>query len=546
MKAKHKQKTNSKAARGDAAPPPGSRDAADAAPLPEEASPARGARKRGGKGGKPAKVRAQRMTGKQKRRLKKLRREERAQHVRVTVDSNEGVFNTLSQFIHDFFVRGLSNLRFSLSLRISFNYARRLVSMLLSNLVVLFIVFALWQTPMLLARNAQVAQTVAEAGDAALPLPLAYRENVRVRVLPGERPAPANWLERNIGPYMGSFQTVEFEGWHPLVVFEEPWVIDAQPHRLRIVHDVWGVCVLFAQLMLALLVFDVLRALWFLVAGRQINRQVLQPIADITAHAQMLSENDLSLRLNVAGTKNELRDLAVVLNAMLDRIEAAYNGQKQFVSDASHELRTPIAVIQGYANLLERWGKDAPQVRDEAIAAIVNETASMKELVEKLLFLARHDKKTFKLNPEHFEVRALVEETIRETELITVNHRVETGTLTSGILYADRNAIKQAIRIFIDNAVKYTPPGGTLRIACERRQGQVAISVSDTGVGIAREDLPSIFDRFYRADAARASTTGGHGLGLSIAKIIVLSHGGKIKVYSQKGAGTTFCILLPS
>jgi signal transduction histidine kinase len=369
---------------------------------------------------------------------------------------------------------------------------------------------------------------------------------VRAEWLPGPAPKTNDWLENNVARYLGPIRGFAFEGWHPILTLEEARVYAGEAYRIRTMHDLAGLCILFGQLMLALLVFDVLRAIGFLVGGRRHNRRLLQPIADITAHAQMLSENDLSLRLNVAGAKNELRDLATVFNAMLDRIEAAYNGQKQFVSDASHELRTPIAVIQGYANLLERWAKDDPHVRDEAIAAIVNETGNMKDLVEKLLFLARHDKKTFKLELEHFELRELIEETVRETEMITANHRVETGELTSCILYADRNAIKQAIRVFIDNAVKYTPPGGSIRIACERTQGTVNISVSDNGGGIASADLPNIFDRLYRADAARSGKTTGHGLGLAIARIIVTSHGGKIRVTSQKGAGSTFRIILPN
>jgi len=139
-----------------------------------------------------------------------------------------------------------------------------------------------------------------------------------------------------------------------------------------------------------------------------------------------------------------------------------------------------------------------------------------------------------------------VEETVRETEMITANHRVETGELSSGILSADRNAIKQAVRVFIDNAVKYTPPGGTIRIACERTPGTVTIAVSDNGQGIAGADLPNIFDRFYRADAARSGKITGHGLGLAIVRIIVTSHGGKIRVTSKKGAGSTFRIILPN
>jgi len=468
-------------------------------------------------------------------------------HAEHHAENVEGWINRTSQVIHDLMVRLFSNLRFSLSLRISANYARLLLKMYFTNLLVLFIVFCVWQTPPLLARNAEivrVAQAAAREGRPAAYLP--YEDSVLTEWLPGPAPQTDDWIENNITRHFKPIRSFAFEGWRPMLTLEEAVTHAGEPYRVRTVHDLSGVFILFGQLMIALLVFDILRAIGFLVGGRRHNRRLLQPIADITAHAQMLSENDLSLRLNVAGAKNELRDLATVFNAMLDRIEAAYNGQKQFVSDASHELRTPIAVIQGYANLLERWAKDDPHVRDEAIAAIVNETGNMKDLVEKLLFLARHDKKTFKLKLEHFELRELIEETVRETEMITANHRVETGELTSCILYADRNAIKQAIRVFIDNAVKYTPPGGALRIACERTPGTVSISVSDSGEGIASADLPNIFDRLYRADAARSGKTTGHGLGLAIARIIVTSHGGKIRVTSQKGVGSTFRILLPN
>ncbi|MCL2812399.1 MAG: HAMP domain-containing histidine kinase [Clostridia bacterium] len=450
----------------------------------------------------------------------------------------EGWINRTSHAIHHFLLRLFSNLRFSLSLRISANYARLLLRMYVGNLVWLFAAFCVWQAPMLLARNAEI---VHGAPDFFL-----HQDSVRAEWLPGPAPESDDWLDNNVFRYLGPVRGFTFEGWRPILTLEETVIHAGELYRVRTIHDLTGLCILFGQLMLGLFVFDILRAFGFLVGGRRHNRRLLQPIADITAHAQMLSENELSLRLNVAGAKNELKDLATVFNAMLDRIEAAYNGQKQFVSDASHELRTPIAVIQGYGNLLERWAKDDPKVRDEAISAIVNETGNMKDLVEKLLFLARHDKQTFKLNLEHFELRELVEETVRETEMITANHSVETGELSSGILYADRNAIKQAVRVFIDNAVKYTPPGGVIRIACERTPGTVTIAVSDNGQGIASADLPNVFDRFYRADAARSGKTNGHGLGLAIARIIVSSHNGKIRVTSQKGVGSTFRIILPN
>jgi len=230
----------------------------------------------------------------------------------------------------------------------------------------------------------------------------------------------------------------------------------------------------------------------------------------------------------------------------LDRLETAYNRQKQFVSDASHELRTPIAVLQGYANLLQRWGKDAPDVRDEAINAILNETESMKELVENLLFLARHDKRTLKLEYQRFPVGDLLREIVKETELIAREHKVVTGAIEDCRLTADRGAIKQALRIFLDNAIKYTPKGGFIYLSCQLSGGRCRVSIRDTGIGIQKDDLQRIFDRFYRADQSRSGqTVGGHGLGLSIARIIVSSHGGRIHVRSRVGQGSTFTISLP-
>ncbi|MDR2656914.1 MAG: HAMP domain-containing histidine kinase [Oscillospiraceae bacterium] len=295
----------------------------------------------------------------------------------------------------------------------------------------------------------------------------------------------------------------------------------------------------------ALAVYWVVMALAVLREGQGVSARLLAPITHISNTAEQLSEQNLSMRINVAGTQNELRNLAMMVNGMLDRIESAYNRQKQFVSDASHELRTPIAVVQGYADLLARWGKDAPDVRDESIQAIQNETRSMKELVENLLYLARHDKGTLKLNPEPFSAVELIQETVRETALIASNHHIESGGLEDCTLIADRSAIKQALRIFVDNAVKYTPAGGYVSLSCRVENRQCAITVRDTGAGISKQDLPRIFDRFYRADTARNTQAGGHGLGLSIARIIVSSHNGKLHVKSKPGVGSAFTILLP-
>ncbi len=279
--------------------------------------------------------------------------------------------------------------------------------------------------------------------------------------------------------------------------------------------------------------------------SERINEPALRPIIDIAETAQRLSATNLSERIEVHGARTELKELANVLNDMLDRIESAYNTQKQFVSDASHELRTPIAVIQGYADMLDRWGKDNSEIRDEAIAAIKSETTGMKELVEQLLFIARHDNQTHQYERIYFDISELTEDIIKETKLVAKNHTIHQGDIYRSIICGDRTALKQALRIFVDNAIKYTPEGGSITISCRKEDNLCRITVADTGIGISESELSRIFERFYRSDPARARREDGHGLGLSIARMIVRAHGGHIEVQSKEGQGSRFHILLP-
>ncbi|MBN1778246.1 MAG: HAMP domain-containing histidine kinase [Clostridiales bacterium] len=297
--------------------------------------------------------------------------------------------------------------------------------------------------------------------------------------------------------------------------------------------------------LLALAITDLYRILYFLRHRRRLNKHVLRPIADMTMAAEKMSANNLSDRINLAGTKNEFKDLAAVINRMLDRIERSYNSQKQFVSDASHELRTPIAVIQGYANMLERWGKTDTSVLDEGITAITQETASMKELVERLLFLARHDKKSLLLEIEHFDPTEIVFTVFRDAQLLSASHQFEMNADQHCTVNGDKGMLKQLLRILVDNAMKYTPAGGKITISMSVEEKNCVIAVQDTGQGISKEELARIFDRFYRSDKARKAQNGGHGLGLSIARIIVVAHGGVITVRSKEDAGTTFFVRLP-
>lgn len=310
-------------------------------------------------------------------------------------------------------------------------------------------------------------------------------------------------------------------------------------YQLHYALQAWG-C-----LMAALLLCDGIRIISFIRQKEKLHKTVLAPIRDITELASTLSASNLSNRINIAGTKNELRDLAVVINSMLDRIERSYNSQKQFVSDASHELRTPIAVLQGYINMLSRWGKSDPEILEEGINAIAQETQSMKELVESLLFLARHDKKTLMMEMERFDASDMLVELHREAAMVTPEDTFILNATDICPMEGDRSMVKQVMRILCDNAVKYTPKGGIITLGIQRKPGWVTLSVQDNGPGISQEDLPKIFERFYRADSARQSESGGHGLGLSIARIIVMGHGGKLRVRSKVGMGSTFYVELP-
>ncbi len=259
-----------------------------------------------------------------------------------------------------------------------------------------------------------------------------------------------------------------------------------------------------------------------------------------------IDAKQLNRQLSVDSSQYELKDLADAINDLLYRIGQSYQSQVRFVSDASHELRTPISVIQGYAALLDRWGKRDEKTMQECIDAIKSETESMKVLVEHLLFLARGDNETIQLHKTVFDSCEIVDEIIRETRLIDPAHIFETQLNSPAYIEADHQLIKQAIRILVDNSIKYTPSGEKILLQVFKEKNTVKIQVQDSGIGIAPEDVSRIFDRFYRSDESRARKTGGSGLGLSIAKWIIEHHEGHFEVLSRLEIGTRTTLILPA
>jgi len=262
--------------------------------------------------------------------------------------------------------------------------------------------------------------------------------------------------------------------------------------------------------------------------------KLIGPIKNMTEITKTITVNNINTRLDIKGTQDELKELSQTFNEMMDRIEEGYKTQQQFVSDASHELRTPISVIKGYVNMLDRWGKNDKAVLEESISAIKNETENMQDLIEKLLFIARSDKSTLTYTKEDFKISIILNEIEKETKMIDSKHKFYFKFYDDVNIYGDINRIKQAIRILIDNAMKFTPQDGYIMVSSFLQDDYYVIKVEDTGIGIEKKDLEKIFERLYRAEQSRSKEIGGHGLGLSIAKIIVLGHKGKIKVKRLK------------
>ncbi|MBQ6292988.1 MAG: sensor histidine kinase [Lachnospiraceae bacterium] len=305
-----------------------------------------------------------------------------------------------------------------------------------------------------------------------------------------------------------------------------------------------------------------LRLLWLFALSfpeqRRRTARILAPINELAAKADELSRlefgedkyqllEDAITQLDEGGRlslrDSELMGIEAAVNNLLTRIRESNRQQARFVNDASHELRTPIAVIGGYADMLERWGKDDEKVLNESIAAIRTETARMKHLVEQLLFLARGDSGKTQLQLEEIDAGALLKEAYEESVMIDEDHvyrlQVSGEALT---LQADQGLLKQAVRILLDNAAKYTAKGDEIILSCGRQEGQVYLQVQDTGIGMAEADVEHMFERFYRADEARSFE--GTGLGLSIAKWIVDKHGGHFEIVSREELGTRIRIVL--
>lgn len=279
--------------------------------------------------------------------------------------------------------------------------------------------------------------------------------------------------------------------------------------------------------------------------GMYLMKKSLAPLRIISDTVKKIEVTQLGNRITLSNKKNELNDLALTINQALDRIEYGYKQQQQFINDASHELRTPITVIAGYADLLDRWGKHDPAVLQESITAIKSETEYMRQLIERLLFFARTNSGTLKKHFMDIDAAQLLSEVYTEITLIDKDHDIVLTQNDSATIVAEPGSVKQMLRIFIDNAVKYTPAGGRITLSCRVDGQSVHYEITDTGIGIPAEEIPRVFERFYRVEQSRAKETGGSGLGLSIAQYIAKGNNARLSLKSALNEGTTVTVSFP-
>ncbi|MGH2735394.1 MAG: sensor histidine kinase [Actinomycetota bacterium] len=294
--------------------------------------------------------------------------------------------------------------------------------------------------------------------------------------------------------------------------------------------------------------FAALGALFFvsLGVGWVLSGRVLAPIGRIADAAKRIQATDLSRRIDLRGPDDELKRLADTFDRTLERLDSAFIAQRQFVADASHELRNPLAVIRTNLDVaLNDPDLDEDELRETALV-VRRATERMSRLVDDLLALARLDSPVDRR--EDVELAAVAREIDDEFSAMARAKSVEVTTdVSEGLgVVGDREALKRAIANLVDNAIRYAPPGTRVGMGCGARDEWVWVSVTDRGPGIAPEDRARVFDRFWRADKARAREQGGSGLGLAIVKQVAQAHGGDVRLSSKPGAGTTFCLWLPA
>ncbi|HPZ09445.1 MAG TPA: heavy metal sensor histidine kinase [Candidatus Eremiobacteraeota bacterium] len=300
------------------------------------------------------------------------------------------------------------------------------------------------------------------------------------------------------------------------------------------------------KLSLGLLVTVPTTLLLALLGGFVMAGKVLKPIEEINMTAKKITGENLTQRLEVKNPHDEIGSLQKTLNQMFDRLENAFSMQKRFTADASHELRTPLTVLKGEIEVALKKTRRPEEYRD-ILESNLEEVDRLTKIIKDLLFLARTDNGKDFLSIQNINLSHLCKETIKYMELLASEKKIHISTRIDEelIIQGDPDKIKQLLLNLLENGIKYNKENGKITLSLHKNERYAELKISDTGIGISSEDIPYIFERFYRVDKARSREMGGSGLGLSIVKWIVEVHQGEIEVESRPGEGSTFKVLLP-
>jgi len=282
------------------------------------------------------------------------------------------------------------------------------------------------------------------------------------------------------------------------------------------------------------------------IGGYALSTRSLAPLAWMADQARRITGSNLDTRLDIPNPAEELAVLVLAFNELLSRLDQTFESMRRFVADASHELRTPISVIRGEADVALSQDRSSAEYQ-QSMAIVLDESRRLSRLVDDLLNLARADAGHVKLQFRDFYLNDLLADCCRAAQTLAAARKIAIECRPTADLQfrGDEELLRRLVMNLLDNAIRYTPAGGKVDVALETGGDQVRIRVSDTGAGIPEEAAPHIFERFYRADKARSRQEGGFGLGLAIVKWIAESHNGAVELTSRNGGGSAFTVTLP-
>lgn len=340
-------------------------------------------------------------------------------------------------------------------------------------------------------------------------------------------------------PFVASKDYTLIETPHSFFYYTEvPLEVNGENIRVQVFKTITFEKELITALSQCSIILDSCGVILILSIGYLLMRKVLRPLKYVTETARKISKGDMNQRLMVDDSGNEVVELASSFNFMLDKIHESFLRQQQFIADASHELRTPVTVINGYADILKKFGAQDKELLDESITAIKNESDNLKNFLDSLLFLARVDQGNQPLDKLPIDVEKILREVVNKFN----NPRVKFSGNGNFELLGDEFLLKKMFSAILDNALKYSNAEVTVKL--ETANNAATVHIIDSGIGISDEDKPKIFDRFFRADKSRTKSDEDKsvGLGLSVAKWIADNHGIAIKVDSEVGKGTDFIL----